>query len=171
MAVAIQRTARGHPRPGSGSTGAQARRAELPQSDGLCPHPLRLPPEEHVMTPHQDHPNGASEPVSQPPLTRRSLLLCWRLEHLHLPPVRCHICTCTNKQQTIRSVSIHQNHVHQYINIININHKNKNTSYTSMIECLPRRQHNVGVPPEVHSRIWEPGDELRRLPPDLRCLL
>jgi hypothetical protein len=66
MAAAIQRTAPGHPRPGSGSTDAQARRAEPPQSDGLCPHPLRLPPEEHVMAPHQDHPNGASEPVSQP---------------------------------------------------------------------------------------------------------
>jgi hypothetical protein len=32
------------------------------------------------------------------PLSRRSLLLRWRLEYLHLPPARCHICTYTNKQ-------------------------------------------------------------------------
>jgi hypothetical protein len=65
MAATIQHTAPGHPRPGSGSTDALARLAEPSRSGGLHPHPLRLPPAEHAMAPHQGHPNGASAPVSQ----------------------------------------------------------------------------------------------------------
>jgi hypothetical protein len=65
MAAAIQHTAPGHPRPGSGSTDALAHLAAPSRNDGLHPHPLRLPPAEHAMAPHQGHPSGASAPVSQ----------------------------------------------------------------------------------------------------------
>jgi hypothetical protein len=40
------------------------------------------------------------------PLSRRSLLLRWRLEYLYLPPARCHICTYT-KQTTNKDISIY----------------------------------------------------------------
>jgi hypothetical protein len=65
MAAATQHTDPGHPRPGYGSTGALAHLSKPSGSDGLYPHPLRLPPEEHVMAPHQGHQSGASAPVSQ----------------------------------------------------------------------------------------------------------
>jgi hypothetical protein len=65
MAAAIPHTAPGHPHPGSGSTNALARPAAPSRNDGLHPHPLRLPPAEHAMAPHQGHPSGASAPVSQ----------------------------------------------------------------------------------------------------------
>jgi hypothetical protein len=65
MAVITQHTTPGTPRPGYASTCPQARLAEPSQSDGLYPHPLRLPSAEHVMAPHQGHPSGASAPVSR----------------------------------------------------------------------------------------------------------
>jgi hypothetical protein len=66
MAAITQHTAPGAPRPGYASTCPQARLAEPSQSDGLHPHQLPLLPEERAKVPHQDHPNGASVPVSQP---------------------------------------------------------------------------------------------------------
>jgi hypothetical protein len=105
------------------------------------------------------------------PLSRRSLLLRWRLEYLYLPPARCHICTYT-KQTTNKDISIYTSKAGP---LVYQQHKYKSqkpkTSHTSMIEYLPRRQHHVRVPPEIHSRIWEPEDKLRRLPPDLCGLL
>jgi hypothetical protein len=59
-------TVPGTPRPGYGSTCPQARPATPSQNDGVYhPNLLRLPPEEHVMAPHQGHQIGASSPVSR----------------------------------------------------------------------------------------------------------
>jgi hypothetical protein len=66
MAAATQHTDPGYPRPGYGSTGALAHLAEPSGTDGRYPRPLPLLPAEHAKVPHQDHPNGASEPVSRP---------------------------------------------------------------------------------------------------------
>jgi hypothetical protein len=65
MVAVIQCTAPGTPRPGSRSTCPQARPEKSSQNDGLDPHHLRLPPEEHEMAPHQGHPSGASVLVSR----------------------------------------------------------------------------------------------------------
>jgi hypothetical protein len=64
MAAVTQHTAPGTPRPGYDYTCPQAHLTTSSQNDGLGPHQLRLPPEEHAMTPHQGHPSGASAPVS-----------------------------------------------------------------------------------------------------------
>jgi hypothetical protein len=120
MAAAIQHTAPGPPRPGSGSTGAQARRAEPSQSAGLCPHPLRLPPAEHVMARTRVIPAAPlrrslgsccspSSCIPRTPRTPRGSVLLRRhrcLDHLHLPPTRCYICTNT-KQTTNKGISVY----------------------------------------------------------------
>jgi hypothetical protein len=68
-------TVPGTPRPGYGSTCPQARPATPSQNDGVYhPNLLRLPPEEHVMAPHQGHQIGASSPVSQALQVPRSLI-------------------------------------------------------------------------------------------------
>jgi hypothetical protein len=66
MAAITQHTAPGTPRPGYASTCPQARPRKPSQTDGLNPHLLPLLPEEHAKVPHQDHPNSASVPISQP---------------------------------------------------------------------------------------------------------
>jgi hypothetical protein len=126
MVAPAQYTAPGTPRPGSESTCPQARLGIPSQSDGLNPHLLRLPPEEHEMAPHQGHPSGASAPVSRscwspssriprtPRTPRWSLLLSRHRcpDHVHLPPTRCYICTNT-KQATNKDISVYTSkHVH-----------------------------------------------------------
>ena len=75
-----------------------------------------------------------------------------------------------NKQQTTISMSIHQN-ICTRISTTYYKSQNINTSHTSVIKCLPRRQYHIGVPPEVHPRIRKLEYDLRRLPPYLRSLL
>jgi hypothetical protein len=124
MAAITQHTAPGTPRPGYASTCPQARLAEPSQSDGLYPHPLRLPPAEHVTAPHQGHPSGASAPVSRvladPPaaaslgrLAPRGGLSCSRGTGTRTMstsrPRGATSAQTPNKQQTKILVSIHQN--------------------------------------------------------------
>jgi hypothetical protein len=122
MVAAPPHTAPGSSRPGYASTCPQAHPATPSPDDEVCHQsPLRPPPEERVMAPHQGHRTDASS------LPSRALLVTpWHHPadvslhatvspaldeptcslHLHLAPTRCHICTCKKQQQKIVSTSI-----------------------------------------------------------------
>jgi hypothetical protein len=95
----------------------------------ISSNPLRLPPEEHVMAPHQGHQIGASSPVS------RALLVAPQPHPVRLSPRGGLPSRCTgglynstsrprgaksahapNKQQQMVSVSIHQTYALVYQN-------------------------------------------------------
>jgi hypothetical protein len=183
MAAATQHTDPGYPHPGYGSTGALAHPAKPSGNDERYPRPLPLLLAEHAKVPHQDHPNGASEPVSLPLLALQQPHPSAVSPLAAVPPAALAPGIPPPPAREVPHLHIHQQTTNKGISIytskagplVYQQHKYKSqkpkTSHTSMIEYLPRRQHHVRVPPEIHSRIWEPEDKLRRLPPDLCGLL
>jgi hypothetical protein len=119
MVAVPPHTAPGNSRPGCASTCPQAHPVKPSPDDGVYhQNPLRPPPEERVMAPHQGHrtvpprcplwlswsPRGILPPTSlslrqslRLPTSRRSL-------QLYLAPARCHICTY---KQTTDSINIY----------------------------------------------------------------
>jgi hypothetical protein len=154
MVAAPPRTAPGSSHPGSMSTCPQARPATPSPDDGVYHQsPLRLPPEEHVMAPHQGHRTGTAslpsrallvDPQHPPTATSLPAVIPPALAELVLAASPPHAREVPHlhmqKTTTTDSINIYITYIWTDISKNNIKSKNiHNTKCTSMVENLPRR--------------------------------
>jgi hypothetical protein len=96
----------------------------LPPGDGEYPqNMLRHSLEEHVMAQHLGHQTGVSSLLSPPHMVSPWHPHSWRPQQLNLAPVRCHICTYKEPNDSINIYTIYTCYViskNIYIKLIKI---------------------------------------------------